>query len=179
MLLKNKNIRLRALEPEDLKLLYKWENDSSIWEVSNTKVPFSLYQLKRYIEGAQAADIYTSKQLRLITERISDGKPLGMIDLFDFDAFHLRAGIGISINEKEERKKHYASESLQIFTDYAFSVLNLRLLYCDISEDNTASLKLFKSQGFNVQGEKLNWLKVGNSFKNVFFLQKLNPNFTY
>ena len=39
-ILENNTIRLRALEPTDLQLLYKWENDSSIWEVSHTIKPF-------------------------------------------------------------------------------------------------------------------------------------------
>ena len=26
-------IRLRALEPEDVNILYKWENDTEIWKV--------------------------------------------------------------------------------------------------------------------------------------------------
>ena len=30
-------IRLRALEPEDVGILYRWENDTEIWKVSNTR----------------------------------------------------------------------------------------------------------------------------------------------
>ena len=33
-------IKLRALEPEDIELLYQWENNMEIWEVSNTKTLF-------------------------------------------------------------------------------------------------------------------------------------------
>ena len=29
--LEDEVIRLRALEPEDLELLYRWENDSALW----------------------------------------------------------------------------------------------------------------------------------------------------
>jgi len=36
-----KNIKLRALEPEDLELLYQWENNDSYWLISNTVSPFS------------------------------------------------------------------------------------------------------------------------------------------
>ena len=32
MLLSNDRVRLRALEPEDLELLYRWENDPELWE---------------------------------------------------------------------------------------------------------------------------------------------------
>ena len=47
--LSDEEIRLRALEPEDLEVLYRWENDSTLWEVGNTLAPFSRYALKRYI----------------------------------------------------------------------------------------------------------------------------------
>jgi diamine N-acetyltransferase len=37
------NVRLRALEPDDIDLLYDWENNMEIWHVSNTLEPFSKY----------------------------------------------------------------------------------------------------------------------------------------
>lgn len=51
MLLSNDRVRLRALEPEDLELLYRWENDPELWEVGNTLAPYSRYILKEYIAG--------------------------------------------------------------------------------------------------------------------------------
>ena len=44
-------VRLRALEPEDLDILYRYENDSSLWEVGTTIAPFSRKQLYDYIAG--------------------------------------------------------------------------------------------------------------------------------
>ena len=44
--MKYKNIKLRALEPEDLELLYEWENNDSNWMISNTISPFSKYILE-------------------------------------------------------------------------------------------------------------------------------------
>jgi len=40
-MLRGENINLRALEPSDLDVLYNWENDTSIWKVSQTIAPFS------------------------------------------------------------------------------------------------------------------------------------------
>ena len=67
-------IRLRALEPEDVNILYKWENDTEIWKVSNTVAPFSKHMLRQFIENQQR-DIYETRQLRLIIESKADGKP--------------------------------------------------------------------------------------------------------
>jgi len=39
--MKFQKISLRAIEPEDLELLYKWENNNSYWIISNTVTPFS------------------------------------------------------------------------------------------------------------------------------------------
>ena len=80
-------IRLRALEPEDVGILYRWENDTEIWKVSNTTAPFSKYVLQRFIENQQR-DIFETRQLRLIIESKEGGKPVGAIDLYDLDPFN-------------------------------------------------------------------------------------------
>ena len=67
-MMQDENILIRALEPEDLEYLYKWENDMDLWDVSDTLTPFSHFTLKKYIENAHV-DIYTSKQLRLMITR--------------------------------------------------------------------------------------------------------------
>src|SRR4030042_3324224 len=102
--MKYKEIRLRALEPEDLELLYEWENNNSYWIISNTVTPFSKYTLKRYLRNSHK-NIYETGQLRLMIDHISDKVTIGTIDIFDFDAFHNRAGLGILIANEEFRRK--------------------------------------------------------------------------
>ena len=88
-MMQDENILIRALEPEDLEYLYKWENDMDLWDVSDTLTPFSHFTLKKYIENAHV-DIYTSKQLRLMITRVDTQEPIGLIDLYDFDPYHQR-----------------------------------------------------------------------------------------
>ena len=82
-MMQDENILIRALEPEDLEYLYKWENDMDLWDVSDTLTPFSHFTLKKYIENAHV-DIYTSKQLRLMITRVDTQEPIGLIDLLRF-----------------------------------------------------------------------------------------------
>ena len=77
-MMQDENILIRALEPEDLEYLYKWENDMDLWDVSDTLTPFSHFTLKKYIENAHV-DIYTSKQLRLMITRVDTQEPIGTI----------------------------------------------------------------------------------------------------
>ena len=168
----NQNIFLRALEKEDLDYLYKWENSIDIWHLSNTLIPFSRFTLKQYIETS-SQDIYEAKQLRLIIQHKGTGKALGTVDLFDFDPYNLRAGVGILIAEKSERKKGFAGEALDILIRYSNQILNLKQLYCNILENNEDSLKLFISRGFSITGAKKEWVRAGNQWITEFMLQRI------
>ena len=170
--LENSVIRLRSIELSDIDFLFSVENNQDNWEQSNTLTPFSKHILKEYIKNSHL-DIFTTKQLRLAIESVDEKKTAGFIDLFDYDPFHLRAGIGIVITEKE-RRKHYASNALTLLTDYSFKVLKLNQLYCNISEDNNKSLELFKKSGFKISGKKLEWINTETGFKDVYFLQLIN-----
>ncbi len=169
----NKTITLRAPEPEDLDILYLWENNTSIWRISGTLVPFSKFILKQYIENA-GKDIFETKQLRLIIELNSNCRPLGAIDLFEFDPYHRRAGIGILIAEQSDRRKGYAREALETIMDYCFNVLLLHQLYCNVAEGNKESIKLFTAAGFSSVGEKKDWLFNGQVFESEWLFQCIN-----
>jgi len=169
--LQYKNISLRPLEPEDVELLYKWENNMEIWEASNTKTPFSKYILAQYIKES-ARGIYETKQLRLIIEN-ENKEPVGAVDLFDFEPYHLRAGVGIMIHNNSDKNKGYATDALAALSNYALNVLGIKQLYANISEDNSVSIKLFEKAGFKQSGIKKNWLKTQNGWKDELFYQKM------
>ncbi|MDG1729060.1 MAG: GNAT family N-acetyltransferase [Algibacter sp.] len=167
--LKGENIYLRALEPEDLEFIHAIENDESIWEISNTNTPYSKFLIKQYLDHAHK-DIFEVKQLRLVISDY-DNVALGMIDLFDFDFKHRRAGVGVLVKEPHDRLKGYGREALKLLIDYSFTQLDLHQLYCNISEENDASVKLFSNQGFKKIGLKKDWNYVNGSFKNEYLFQ--------
>ncbi len=121
--LKGKDIELRALEPTDLEFLYLLENDESVWEVSNTSTPFSRFILKQYLENSHR-DIFDVKQLRLVISLVSENKPIGFIDFFDFEPKHGRVGLGVVIFSEEDRGKGFAFQSIEMVCNYAFLHLN-------------------------------------------------------
>jgi diamine N-acetyltransferase len=168
------NIRLRALEPEDLELLYEWENNDSYWVISNTVAPFSKYTLKRYLENSHKT-IFETSQLRLMIELVHEKKTIGTIDLFDFDPFHMRAGLGILIADDAERRKGYASIALKCLIEYCFGTLQLHQLYCNILANNCESMDLFKKEGFVQSGIKKEWVKTTEGYLDEYMFQLINP----
>ncbi len=164
-------IALRPLEPADVDLLYQWENNIEIWNVSNTRSPFSKYVLSEYIKQS-TRDIYESKQLRLIILDENE-EPVGALDLFDFDPYHMRAGIGILIHRVENRNHGYASDSLAAIFGYAAEVLGLKQLYANIAAGNLKSIHLFEKAGFERIGTKKSWLKTFSGWEDEIMFQKM------
>jgi len=146
------NIALRAVEPTDLDLLFELENSETHWEVTNTRIPFSKHTLKNYLESVQ--DIYADRQLRMVIEL--GGIPCGLMDWFDFDPFHQRAGLGIVVAEPY-RNGGVARSAVEKAIIFSQKNLGLRLLFCNILAENVPSIRLFEGAGFVECGIKKNW----------------------
>jgi len=173
-MLQKENIKLRAPEPEDLEFLYKWENDTDIWQVSNTLAPYSKHILRQHIEDS-GKSIYETFQQRFMIEVLDLHLPVGTIDIFDFDPLNQRAGIGILIASEENRRKGYARLALECLIEYCFSRLKLHQLHCNISKDNKASISLFTGMGFSQSGIKKDWMRSESGFTDELFFQLINP----
>lgn len=166
------HIRLRAVEPADIDLLFGWENDPEIWHVSNTLTPYSRFQIEQFVLNSQQ-DLFSSGQLRLIIEAPDPETgpvPAGAIDLFDIDAVNRRAGIGILVAQPF-RNRGIASEALTAVIGYARDTLHLHQLYCCISEDNTQSISLFEHAGFTCSGTRREWLVSREGWKDEYLYQ--------
>jgi len=171
MLLEENNIKLRAPELSDLDTLYVWENDDKLWHLSNSLIPFSKFELEQFIIQGNH-DIFSEKQYRFMIEHTQTQELIGCIDLFDFEPHHNRAGIGIIIDEKHQ-KKGYASTALDILIHYSFEHLKLHQLYCNILSSNTRSIFLFKKKQFSIIGVKKDWVYFDGKYHDEILMQLL------
>ena len=175
-MLLGERIRLRAVEPRDVDFIYQMENDPTTWQVGNTIVPYSRFQIEQYVLASDH-DLYAERQLRLMIESLEPAgsrKVIGAIDLYDFDPHHQRAGIGILVIN-EEQKKGYATEALGLMIRYCFEVLNMHQLYCSIFPENHASIALFERSGFHRCGIYKEWRRSGDKWHDVIMFQLINP----
>ena len=173
-LLEDDILRLRALEPEDLDVLYKWENDTSLWEVGSTLSPYSRYILKQYIERS-AEDLYSLRQLRLLIERKEDLLPVGLIDLYDFEPKHRRAAVGLIV-EPSLLRRGIGYRALMLLHEYALSFLCLHQLYVHIPVGNVASTAFFRKAGYEECGLLKEWILLSSGYSDVRIMQKISPS---
>lgn len=167
--MKNDTIELRPLEPTDLDTLYNWENDSTLWVVSDTVAPYSRAALWQYLEN-YTGDIFAQRQLRLMITLAGDGTPVGTIDFLNFDPLNNRAELGLFI-AAEHRGQGLGRQALELLTAYAREHLGLRQLYVFIALDNTVCLKMFEDYGYRRVGIIQSWVKRGSTYRDVALLQ--------
>ena len=93
-MLDNGRVYLRALEPTDIDVIHRWENDCDLWRFGCATAPFSRHQIWEYLKN-YTADIFAQKQLRMMVCLKTADNAVGMIDLFDFDPVNPRAAVGL------------------------------------------------------------------------------------
>ena len=164
------SIHLRAIEPEDLDLLYRIENDVKLWNVGTTNVPYSRYTLHDYVANS-SDDIYADRQVRMMVEN-EQHQVVGIADVVNFDPSNCRAEVGLIILN-EFRRQGYGSSTLESVADYALQVLHLHQLYAYVDVTNEASLGLFRKMGYEVSASIKDWLYDGSAFRDAVLMQRV------
>lgn len=164
-------IHLRALEPEDLALMYRIENLPSFWDSGAATVPYSRYALREYITTAHN-DLFLDGQVRLVIE--AGTTAVGFADLVNLDTKHLRAEISLAILP-EYQGQHIGHRAIEALCDYARR-LRLHQIYAVIAVTNTPASHLFRSLGFSPTATLTDWLFAGDTYVSaVVWQQRLTP----
>ena len=171
--LQNEQLRLRSPEPEDLEFLYRCENDTSLWQYGSTLSPFSKYALHQYISQAEQ-NIFVSRQLRFMIDSKKDDCVVGPIELYEFDPYHNRAGVGLLI-DKAYQRRGYATQALKLLIEFAFGFLHIHQLYAYIPTENADSLALFGKLGFEQSGVLKDWNMGLDKYKDIAVFQLIAP----
>ncbi len=164
-------LQLRALEPADLDMLYRWENEQEIWSCGVVHQPVAREALRTLIADSIVNDIYSCRQLRLIGQD-GEGKAVGCVDLFDFDPYHQRAAVGILV-DKSLRHNGYGIQLLDALHHYAAIQLRLHLLHCIVAANNDSSLHLFRHAGYSECGHLTDWIWDGSQWHDALLFQRL------
>ncbi len=168
-MLRSDKLKLRAVEPEDLDLMYLIENDTELWPLGQSSAPFSHYALKQYIAEC-SNDFFHDRQLRLVIET-ADGTSAGFVDLQNYEPLHHRAEVGIVV-VPEQQRKGLATEALRLLAGYVSNHLGIHQLYALVPEGNDASIALFRKCGYKETATLEDWLKSPEGWQSVKVFQK-------
>jgi RimJ/RimL family protein N-acetyltransferase len=81
-------------------------------------------------------------------------RPVGMVNLRDFQNRHGTAEFGITIIDAADRGRGYGTEAVQLLLDYAFTVLGVHNVWLDTPAYNSAALRSYEKVGFREIGRR-------------------------
>ena len=162
-------ITLRAPEPEDINLIYIWENSSDESHSSLRTGPVSLFQIKQYIENYDG-EIYTLGSLRFMI--VYEEQTVGTIDVFDFDPRGRHAFIGVYVSPTY-RHKGIASAAIAQVEGQMKQKVGMYALAALVAEDNSSSRRLFETAGYKTVGRLQGWLTDGAERINALLYQHI------
>ncbi len=160
------DITLRAMEPEDLELIFRIENDPEFWRFGNSSVPYSRWTLRRFIETS-ANDLFADQQVRLV---IQGEVSMGLADLVNFSPRHQRAEISLAILP-EFQGMHIGEQAVLQLERYAHG-LGLHQLYAIIADTNHPASHLFQRLNYNSSALLKDWLLCDEKFVDAHVWQK-------
>lgn len=166
-------IKLRALEPEDLELIYRIENHPDFVRWSAASAPYSRYIIRQYLETT-TNNLFSDQQVRLVIEQQNaDGEviSIGFADLTNYSPQHQRAEISLAILP-EYQGNHAAEPAVRLLEEYARR-LRLHQLYAIIAHTNAPALRLFQRLGYEETARLPQWIYDGNSYVEAHVFSQL------
>jgi len=157
-MIKGKSVGLRAVEPEDLKLLRDWRNNPSFRRNFREVRELSMANQQRWYEKtiANANDFF------FVFENLETGEPIGAGGLL-YTNWIIRAAdfsFYIGFEDSYIDETGFAEDAAELLIKYAFESLNLNKIWMELYE--------FDEKKRNFFTEKFNFICEGTLRDNCF-----------
>jgi RimJ/RimL family protein N-acetyltransferase len=146
----NNTIRLRAVEPGDAAVFYRWNQDSDrARQLDFVWPPSSLASVQAWT-GAQALHKLENDAFHWVIETLQ-GEPAGTISTHNCDPHSGTFSYGLDV-APEHRRKGFASAAVGLVLRYYFEELRYQKVTVCIHGGNEASIQLHRKVGFQLEG---------------------------
>lgn len=168
------NIRLRAIEREDIPRFTEWLNDPEVIAGLFLNVPLSNWDETKWFE--KLADRSPEERPLAIEVKNKDDQwiHIGNIGLEMFEWTNRQAEFGIFIGKKEYWNKGLGFKAIQLILKHGFETLNLNRIYLKVYETNLPAINLYKKIGFVLEGKLRQSLYKNNQYFDIFIMSMLH-----
>ncbi len=176
--MQNKNFRvyLRALEPDDHSVTYKWRQEEKIWDLLGGQKRFVARETERKWVLNAIEQHEQGKVLRLAICLKENDSLIGLISFRDIDYINKNC-YESRILDNEYRGQGLIGEAMILSYRYAFFELGMEVIYARILEDNLASRKASEKFGQKQDGALRKAVYKNGKFKNLVLYSMLKDEF--
>jgi RimJ/RimL family protein N-acetyltransferase len=149
-----RRVVLRALEEDDIPLLYEWGNDPALWPLlGGWHFPVARTATKAWFDRL-SGDVL-NQRFGVTTE--ADGL-VGLANLLDIDWKNNHAFHGMLLGSDKVRGKGIGQDTIMAVMRYAFDELHFERLDGSMIEFNVASLHVYCEKcAWQIEGRQRNW----------------------
>lgn len=163
------DIKLRALEKEDLPFIHQLNNNRTIMNYWFEEPYESFGELKDLYNE----HVHDNSERRFIAVN-QNQESVGLVELIEIDYIHRNTEFSIIIAPEHQGNGH-ARSLIKLALDYAFNILNLHKVYLHVAQENEKALHLYKECGFIEEGRLVEEVFTNGHYSNVlrmYILQK-------
>lgn len=175
MNIKGKGIYLKLLNSDDATSAYlNWMEDNEVTQFLESRwKSYTLDELKAYIE--ETNDGLNNFLFGIF--QIESKEHIGNIKIGGINQIHRYADIGILIGNKKMWGKGYATEAINLITNYAFNELNLNKLIAGIYVINKGSYKAFMKANYEEAGTLKRHSFCNGKYIDIVLVEKIKDSF--
>lgn len=172
IVLEGSKVILRPFEDRDMSYLLSWYNDYELNRLagwSNSKVSAS--KLKYNM-----ARSFGSDPMNLMIDNLS-GRPIGTIQLYDFNNQDKSCKLGIRIGDRNYWSKGYGTDAVNTIVGYAFSSLDMYRVDLRVYEYNERAARCYEKCGFKLEGRTRKSAFIDGSYYDEILMGLLKSEF--
>lgn len=165
-------VQLIPLNDECFDLTYKWVNNPSLRLYTGTRFPITKVEHEKWF-SKRCEDLYNKTFGIQVKET---NKIIGLVANNHFDALDRTTSISIYLGEVKDRNHGYGKETLDLFTQFCFNMLNVRKTWAYIFGFNEASIKLFTKSEYIQEGILKEHIYRDGNYHDVVVMGRINKN---
>lgn len=165
------DIALTEIRPNDLEIMYAWENDPETSRLVGIYRPTHRTMFVTWFNN-----IGQDGSVMFAIRYTPEDKLIGIVHITSINNTHRSASIIIKIGNKEYRGKGYGRTALALVVNFSWADLNLHRLSLTVYHDNEPAIRAYKAVGFQLEGRLRQAIHVNGMRKDLLIMGLLRPD---
>lgn len=174
MTITGKNVRLRALERDDLARCTCWVNDPEVVRYTTVNSPLSFVMEEDWFQKLVADGKLENQVLAIETCEGDEWVHIGNCGLHNIEPITNEAEFGIMIGEKEYWNRGLGREAAKLILKHGFEDLNLNRIYLHVVAENIRGIKAYTAVGFVQEGVLREALYKNGKYNDIIVMSMLH-----
>jgi RimJ/RimL family protein N-acetyltransferase len=145
------NLRLRAIERDDVRSFYQWVNDPDVARGLSLYLPLSMGDEEKWFDGQQERDL-PERPLAIEISKGDGWKLVGNCGVFAIEWVNSSAELGIMIGDKSVWDQGIGTQVMTLLLRHCFETLNLHRAFLRVHGENMRARRAYRKAGFVDEG---------------------------